>query len=63
MICQKINISDIEYDTCSGRQVSSISVQEWSDYNIKQFIKHQELLSTKEKETLASFLKICLNVL
>ena len=58
-MCQELGITDIEYCNHSGITIGNISIQEWTDLNVKQFVEHQKLLSKQEKKTLSSYLKRC----
>lgn len=61
LVCQEMGIPDIE--VILKKEIDGISIEEWANQNLIHFLENQKLLSEKQKEELADYLKKCEEVL
>lgn len=63
LVCQELGISNIEYDGLLSKEINGITIQEWADYSLYQFIENESLLTEIQKNQLTVYLKKCEDVL
>lgn len=56
-----MGIPDVE--VILKKEIDGISIEEWANLNLEQFLENQKLLSDKQKQELAEYLKKCEEVL
>lgn len=61
IVCQELGIPDVE--TILKQEIDGLSIEQWANQNLEQFLESQELLSDKQKKILAQYLKQCEEVL
>lgn len=63
LICNDLGIEEIEYSTILKIIVHGISIQEWSDLKLIEFMKKKSELTEKENRLLIDYLKRCEEIL
>jgi len=63
LVCQELDIPNIEYQNIPNKQVGKITVQQWADYSVEQFLEEYNKLSRVEKMILVESLIICEEIL
>lgn len=59
LICQELGITNIEFANILGKEIDGLSIEEWANQNLDQFLESQELLSDEQKRILKLYLKKC----
>ena len=57
IICQDLGISNIEMYPILSLEIDGLSIEQWANQNIEQFLESQELLSGDQKRILSLYLK------
>jgi len=57
IICQDLGIPNIEIYPILSLEIDGLSIEQWANQNIEQFVESQELLSLDQKRILSLYLK------